>query len=111
MMTARNLADFFADTAFICCDGIHRSNGITDANEQEAEVRKIDDRTWQNVASSLPTTRNSICLLFLHRPVLAIRLHYFRPRHLGRMGAFLCRAWHSIRWPDFPHNPSRFPDT
>jgi DeoR/GlpR family transcriptional regulator of sugar metabolism len=41
MMTARNLADFFADTAFICCDGIHPSNGITDANEQEAEIRKM----------------------------------------------------------------------
>ena len=40
MMTERNLEGFFADTAFICCDGIHRSNGVTDASEQEAEVRK-----------------------------------------------------------------------
>jgi DeoR/GlpR family transcriptional regulator of sugar metabolism len=40
MMTERNLAGFFADTAFICCDGIHPANGVTDASEQEAEVRK-----------------------------------------------------------------------
>lgn len=31
---------YFADKAFICCDGIHRTHGITDANEKEAEVRK-----------------------------------------------------------------------
>lgn len=32
--------NYFADKAFICCDGIHRIHGITDANEKEAEVRK-----------------------------------------------------------------------
>lgn len=33
------LREYFADKAFICCDGIHLNNGITDANEQEAEIR------------------------------------------------------------------------
>jgi DeoR/GlpR family transcriptional regulator of sugar metabolism len=34
------VGNYFADKAFICCDGIHRTHGITDANEKEAEVRK-----------------------------------------------------------------------
>jgi len=33
------IKEYFADKAFICCDGIHQNNGITDANEQEAEIR------------------------------------------------------------------------
>ena len=33
------IREYFADKAFICCDGIHQNNGITDANEQEAEIR------------------------------------------------------------------------
>ncbi len=39
-MTGRDLEGFFADIAFICCDGIHPSKGVTDASENEAEVRK-----------------------------------------------------------------------
>lgn len=35
------IATYFADKAFICCDGVHRVHGITDANEKEAEVRKM----------------------------------------------------------------------
>ncbi|WP_051075298.1 DeoR/GlpR family DNA-binding transcription regulator [Alkalispirochaeta alkalica] len=31
---------YFADKAFICCDGLHQSRGVTDANEREAEVRR-----------------------------------------------------------------------
>lgn len=34
------IGNYFADKAFICCDGIHRIHGVTDANEKEAEVRK-----------------------------------------------------------------------
>lgn len=34
------VSNYFADKAFICCDGIHRVHGVTDANEKEAEVRK-----------------------------------------------------------------------
>lgn len=34
------IENYYADKAFICCDGIHRSHGVTDANEKEAEVRK-----------------------------------------------------------------------
>jgi len=34
------IATYFADKAFICCDGIHRVHGVTDANEKEAEIRK-----------------------------------------------------------------------
>lgn len=34
------VSQYFADKAFICCDGIHRTHGVTDANEKEAEVRK-----------------------------------------------------------------------
>ena len=34
------IGTYFADKAFICCDGIHSDHGITDANEREAEVRK-----------------------------------------------------------------------
>lgn len=34
------VSTYFADKAFICCDGVHRSHGVTDANEREAEVRK-----------------------------------------------------------------------
>lgn len=34
------IGTYFADKAFICCDGVHRIHGITDANEKEAEVRK-----------------------------------------------------------------------
>lgn len=34
------VGSYFADKAFICCDGIHRRHGVTDANEKEAEVRK-----------------------------------------------------------------------
>lgn len=34
------VATYFADKAFICCDGVHRQHGVTDANEREAEVRK-----------------------------------------------------------------------
>ena len=33
------IREYFADKAFICCDGIHQNNGITDASEQEAEIR------------------------------------------------------------------------
>jgi DeoR/GlpR family transcriptional regulator of sugar metabolism len=32
--------NYFADKAFICCDGVHRQHGITDANEKEAVVRQ-----------------------------------------------------------------------
>ncbi|SIQ14941.1 transcriptional regulator, DeoR family [Alkalispirochaeta americana] len=35
-----SIASFFADKAFICCDGVHLHHGVTDSNEQEAEVRK-----------------------------------------------------------------------
>lgn len=38
--TESAVATYFADKAFICCDGIHRIHGVTDANEREAEVRK-----------------------------------------------------------------------
>ena len=31
---------YFADKAFVCCDGVHRQHGITDANEKEAVVRQ-----------------------------------------------------------------------
>lgn len=34
------ISNYFADKAFICCDGVHRVHGVTDANEKEAEVRK-----------------------------------------------------------------------
>ena len=34
------IGTYFADKAFICCDGVHRVHGVTDANEKEAEVRK-----------------------------------------------------------------------
>ena len=34
------IATYFADKAFICCDGVHRLHGVTDANEKEAEIRK-----------------------------------------------------------------------
>ncbi|MFH2113756.1 MAG: DeoR/GlpR family DNA-binding transcription regulator [Spirochaetota bacterium] len=34
------IGTYFADKAFICCDGLHRVHGVTDANEKEAEVRK-----------------------------------------------------------------------
>lgn len=34
------ISTYFADKAFICCDGVHRVHGVTDANEKEAEVRK-----------------------------------------------------------------------
>ncbi|MCG8478270.1 MAG: DeoR/GlpR family DNA-binding transcription regulator [Spirochaetales bacterium] len=34
------IATYFADKAFICCDGVHRVHGVTDANEKEAEIRK-----------------------------------------------------------------------
>lgn len=34
------VSTYFADKAFICCDGVHRTHGVTDANEREAEVRK-----------------------------------------------------------------------
>jgi DeoR/GlpR family transcriptional regulator of sugar metabolism len=35
-----SISNYFADKAFICCDGVHRIHGVTDANEKEAEVRK-----------------------------------------------------------------------
>jgi len=38
--TVAAIADYHADIAFICCDGVDQVAGITDANEQEAEVRK-----------------------------------------------------------------------
>lgn len=38
--TETAIEQYFADKAFICCDGIHRVHGVTDANEKEAEVRK-----------------------------------------------------------------------
>lgn len=34
------ISGYFADKAFICCDGVHLEHGVTDANEKEAEVRK-----------------------------------------------------------------------
>ena len=34
------VSNYFADKAFLCCDGVHRVHGVTDANEKEAEVRK-----------------------------------------------------------------------
>ncbi len=34
------VTNYFADKAFICCDGVHRVHGVTDANEREAEIRK-----------------------------------------------------------------------
>lgn len=38
--TVAAIETYHADIAFICCDGADRLAGITDANEQEAEVRK-----------------------------------------------------------------------
>lgn len=35
------IGGYFADKAFICCDGVHRIHGVTDANEKESEVRKM----------------------------------------------------------------------
>ncbi len=45
--TVNMLQDYFADKVFLCCDGIDMRTGITDANEQEAEVRRamIDHAT------------------------------------------------------------------
>lgn len=34
------IGGYYADKAFIGCDGVHMKRGITDANEQEAHVRK-----------------------------------------------------------------------
>lgn len=34
------IKNYYADKAFFSCDGVDRENGITDANENEAEVRK-----------------------------------------------------------------------
>lgn len=39
--TITTIKGFFADKAFIGCDGIHFENGITDANDEESEIRKI----------------------------------------------------------------------
>ncbi|MCP4178553.1 MAG: DeoR/GlpR transcriptional regulator [bacterium] len=36
----KSIHGYFADKAFICCDGVDMETGITDANEEEAEVRK-----------------------------------------------------------------------
>ncbi|TVR05395.1 MAG: DeoR/GlpR transcriptional regulator [Spirochaetaceae bacterium] len=44
------IAQYFADKAFICCDGVHRAHGVTDANEKEAEVRK---QMMRQAASSI----------------------------------------------------------
>jgi len=38
--TVATIEAYHADIAFICCDGADRVTGITDANEQEAEIRK-----------------------------------------------------------------------
>ena len=38
--TVTDIGAFYADKCIICCDGADRSCGITDAHEQEAEVRK-----------------------------------------------------------------------
>ncbi len=38
--TVNMIHDYYADKVFLCCDGIDRVTGITDANEEEAEVRK-----------------------------------------------------------------------
>jgi len=38
--TVAAIEAYHADIAFICCDGVDQFVGITDANEQEAEVRK-----------------------------------------------------------------------
>ncbi len=35
------IASFFADKAFLSCAGLDLTRGITDANEKEAEIRKI----------------------------------------------------------------------
>lgn len=34
------IGNYFADKAFISCDGLHQERGITDSDEREAEVRK-----------------------------------------------------------------------
>lgn len=34
------ISTYFADKLFFSCDGVHRHNGVTDANENEAEIRK-----------------------------------------------------------------------
>ena len=34
------IVNYYADKAFFSCDGVDRDHGITDANENEAEVRK-----------------------------------------------------------------------
>lgn len=36
-----SLKQYFVDKAFISCRSIHQNSGITDSNEQQAEVRKI----------------------------------------------------------------------
>ncbi len=34
------LGQYFADIAFVSCDGLHLSRGITDSSEEEAEIRR-----------------------------------------------------------------------
>lgn len=36
----KTLSEFYADKSFVSCSGVHSTNGITDANDYEAEVRK-----------------------------------------------------------------------
>lgn len=36
-----SLKQYFVDKAFISCRSIHQNSGITDSNEQQAEIRKI----------------------------------------------------------------------
>lgn len=38
--TLNTLKQYFTDYSFVSCSGIHLTRGITDANEEEAEVRK-----------------------------------------------------------------------
>lgn len=51
------IENYFADKAFICCDGIHRVHGITDANEKEAEVRKQMIRQAQSTILVVDATK------------------------------------------------------
>lgn len=39
--TEESLKQYFVDKAFISCRSIHQNSGITDSNEQQAEIRKI----------------------------------------------------------------------
>ncbi len=79
--TALSMKQYFVDKAFISCHSLHLEHGITDANEEHAQIRKLgiehshvtylvaDHTKFDNTSFSFIAGLNSVHALATNRPL------------------------------------------